>query len=274
MRTIVARRMTFFGPLLIGFMILQSSAAADSKEIVRVEGSTSMAQMVYRWAHDFMETNPNTTVEVRASGTQVGLQALQERKIDVAMASRQVSSVEKGQFAAKGIRLIETNVGLEGVAVIVNQGNPVEELTLEQLKNILKGTYSSWDNVGGPDEPITFMARKVSTSGTSVFLQEQLLEGAKFTKRAKFLDYYDWVAREIVAAKWGIGVVAFSFADRSKVKILAVRKDEKSPAILPSHETFADGSYPLTRPFLLCTEESCPQPVTKFVEYCKGKSRE
>ena len=253
-------------------MISQSKAESETKEKMRVEGSTSMSQMLHDWAKSYTEERPTTHVEVVANGTPLGLKAILERRADVAMASRKISAGEMAQFADKGIKLVESNVGLEGVTLIVNKGNPIKELSLEQLKCILTGECATWDKLGGPQEPITFMLRKPSKSGTSTFVREQVLGGADFSKNAKFMDYYDWVAREVAETPWAFGILAFSFADEGKVKILPLKKDEKSSAATPSHKTFTDGSYPLTRPFFLYTRESAPKNVVEFVEYCKGKS--
>jgi phosphate transport system substrate-binding protein len=253
-------------------MLVQAKADGDAKERLRVEGSTSMGQMMREWAEAYASAHPNVKVEVVSNGTPVGLKAIQEGRADLAMASRKISAGEIDQFSAKGIKLLETNIGLEGVAIVVNKDNPVGEITLEQLKGVLNGTYTTWEKLVGWPKPITFWLRKPSKSGTSVFLQEQVLKGADFAKNARFTDYYDWVTREVAQVSGGFGVFAFGFVDKTKTKVLSIKKDEKSPAVQPSHESFIDGTYPLTRPFFLYCREPMTKSVAEFVEYCKVKS--
>ncbi len=268
------RHLSILATILAGLMIWHSPVPADADQLIKVEGSTSMAEMVYQWAKDFMKDHPTINVEVNAVGTQVGLRSLQERRVQVATASRKIHKDELGQFSSKNMRLVETKVGMEGVAVVVNKANPVNVLTREQLTSVLSGASKSWSDFGGPDQPITLVARNPAASGTSIYLQDELLKGGKFHAKTLYLEYYDWVVKEVEKNhQWGLGVAAFSFADPTKVKILAIKEDNDSPAVAPSRKTFLDGSYPLTRPFFLYTLNSAPSPVKTFVEYCKGKGQ-
>src|SRR5262249_6598587 len=140
-----------------------------------------------RWAEEFMKKNPTAKVQVTGGGSGTGIAALINGTTDIAMSSRPIKPAEADRVkerAPKGP--VEIPVARDGVTFYVNEGNPVETLSIEQLKGIYTGELGNWKQVGGPDAPIVVYSRE-NSSGTYVFVKDEVLGGGDFTERAQTL---------------------------------------------------------------------------------------
>jgi len=152
---------------------------------VTVKGSDTMVVLGQRWAEEFMKKNPKSVIQVTGGGSGTGISALINGTTDICEASRSMKDAEKKQLAEKaGAPPIETVVAKDGLSVYVNDSNPLNELTMAQLKAIFTGKVTSWKEVGGPDAKIIPYSRE-NSSGTYVFFKEHVLENADYTPRAR-----------------------------------------------------------------------------------------
>ncbi len=152
-------------------------AQPTSRKILKVNGAGMASDQVHAWANRFAEANPDVNVLVIGSSAGKGFQALIEGNAEVAMMSRDISSDERAKAKDKGIKLAEKQIGRAAVAVVTSPGNPVGELTLEQIGKIYTGEYVNWKQVGGPDSPIRCLTRRVPESGGAVFFQSKAMNG-------------------------------------------------------------------------------------------------
>ncbi len=273
---------------LTGFMVwcalliaaAQSWAVApdDGRKasLVRVRGANAMARMTDAWAQAFSAANPGETVIVAGGGTDAGFDALFDKAADLVMASRKVLTKELQAAALSDCRLGESPVCFGAVAVVTHPSNPIKELTLEQLGNILKGETTNWKDVGGPDEPITvYMGQPIA--GTAQFLRERVMAHEYFGSDVKVRDYYHHIIKELARKKPpALAYTPFLDAVNAEkthmVKILGLKKDQNSPAIYPSEATIKDKSYPLMLPLYFYWNAGTAGPlVRKFVEFCKSR---
>jgi phosphate transport system substrate-binding protein len=136
---------------------------------------------------------------------------------------------------------------VDGVAVVVNENNPVEELTVDQVGAIYRGEITNWSEVGGDDLPITLNGRQ-STSGTYVFFMELVVQ-ADYAPEMRNLPGTSDIVEAVAGDAGGIGYAAIGYADRDGVKALSIAKDAGSAAYDPTVlENVTSGNYPLTRP--------------------------
>ena len=114
-------------------------AGAKGEGTVKVGGSSSVSPVMEKLAEEYEKLNPNVNIEVSASDSSTGMSATAEGTLDIGLASRDIkqSEVEKG--------LIATAIAKDGIAVIINHKNTVNDITLEQLKNIYTGEYVTWE---------------------------------------------------------------------------------------------------------------------------------
>ena len=242
--------------------------AARADGTVTVKGSDTMVVLGQRWAEEFMKKNPKSVIQVTGGGSGTGISALINGTTDICEASRSMKDAEKKQLAEKaGAPPIETVVAKDGLSVYVNDSNPLNELTMAQLKAIFTGKVTSWKEVGGPDAKIIPYSRE-NSSGTYVFFKEHVLENADYTPRAQAMPGTAAVVNAVAKEKFGIGYGGAAYA--KGIKVLKIKKDDKSPAIAPDAKTVKDGTYPLSRPLFFYTRAKPSADIKKFVDWVLG----
>jgi len=151
---------------------------------------------------------------------------------------------------------------------VINPANPIDELTMQQLSNIFTGKSLRWSDVGGPDEKIGVLSRE-SSSGTYVFFQEMVLNKQDFTQDAKLLPATSAIIQSVSTDRWEIGYVGLGYAAAAdKVKIVAIKANENSPAVIPSDKTVKSGEYPIARPLYLYLNGEPKGTSKDFVDFC------
>ena len=155
-------------------------------------------------------------------------------------------------------------VAKDGLSVYVNDSSALNELSMQQLKAIFTGKVTNWKELGGPDAKISVYSRE-NSSGTYVFFKEHVLEGADYTARAQTLPGTAAVVNAVVKDKNGIGYGGAAYA--KGLKVLKVKKDDKSPAIVPSDRTVKDGTYPLARPLFFYARSDLKGEAKAFIDW-------
>ncbi len=108
---------------------------------IRIAGSTSVAPVMEVLADKYKEMNSDVTVEIQQTGSGAGIQSTVEGVCDIGMASRELEDDEESQG------LESEEIALDGISVIVNKDNAVEELTVKQLMQIFTGEITNWAEV-------------------------------------------------------------------------------------------------------------------------------
>ena len=244
---------------------LLAPAALALAAPVTVKGSDTMVILTQRWAEEYMHKNPEAQIQVTGGGSGTGISALINGTTDICMASRTMKAPEKGKlrdrYATTGV---EIAVARDGLSIYVNASNPLDEITLDQLRDIFLGKVASWKELGGPDARIIVYSRE-SSSGTYVFFKDNVLEGKDFTPRAQTMPGTASVVNAVSKEKLGIGYGGAAFA--KGIKILKLKKDAASPAIMPDLSTVRDGSYVLARPLFFYLRNKPSGDIAKFVDY-------
>jgi phosphate transport system substrate-binding protein len=249
---------------LVGLVCL-GAASARAAETITVKGSDTMVILGQRWAEEFMKANPEIAVQVTGGGSGPGISALINGTTDICQASRPMKQTEKDQIKAKyGAYPVEIATAKDGVAVYVNEKNPIKEITSEQLKSIFTGKVTNWKEVGGSDQPIVVYSRE-NSSGTYVFFKEHVLENADYTPKAQTLPGTASVVNAISRDGKGIGYGGTAYA--KGIKLLNVKKTADSPAVAPKLATVQDGSYPLARSLFFYTRKEPAGNMKTFVDW-------
>jgi phosphate transport system substrate-binding protein len=247
----------------------QGDSAETEQRFITVKGSDTMVHLVSTWAEAFMQQNPGTEVSVTGGGSGTGIAALLNGTTDICAASRKIKNKELELALKKNIHPNEIAVARDGIAVVVHPDNPVNELTLEQLGGIFAGESLRWSDVGGPDEQIIVLSRE-SSSGTYVFFQEMVLKKQDYIQEAKLLPATSAIIQSVSTDKWAIGYVGLGYAHAAegKVKIVPVKTDDASPAVMPSDDTVKSGQYPIARALYLYLNGEPKGTVKKFIDFC------
>lgn len=262
------------GLILLGGCSKGSDQAGEKKKTaaetryLSIKGSDTMVHLISSWAEQFMAEHPDADLSVTGGGSGTGIAALLNGTTDICAASRKIMQKEMDLAARKGIVPVEYQVALDGIAVVVNPANPVNTLTLEELRKIFTGAVSNWQQVGGPDKPILVMSRE-SSSGTFVFFQEMVLDKKDYTDKALFMPGTSAIINNVVSDQWSIGYVGLGYTKdaKEKVKVIKVAAKAGSPAIAPSESSVKDGSYPIARYLLLYTAGADSGIKKDFVDF-------
>lgn len=220
---------------------------------IMIGGSDSEVNVVARLAEVYMDNNPNVSIAVTGGGSGVGISSLIDGDIDIANSSRPMKDSEIADLEAKrGTDVYGVRFAVDGVAVIVNENNPVGRLTVDQIGAIYRGDITNWSQVGGDDQEIGLYGRQ-STSGTYVFFMELVVQ-ADYSPHKRNLGGNADIVEAVKTDTGGIGYVAIGYAMEGGktapgLKALEVSRDENSEAFTPIVlENVTSGNYPLTRP--------------------------
>ncbi|MDI3279805.1 MAG: phosphate ABC transporter substrate-binding protein [Bacillota bacterium] len=232
---------------------------------ITMKGSDTMVILGQRWAEVYMYRNPGVVIQVTGGGSGTGIAALINGTTDIAQSSRPIEEEERRRVQERrGKPVREFVVARDGITVYLNQHNPVEELTLAQLKAIFTGRIENWNEVGGPDAPVVLYGRE-NNSGTHLFFREHVLENENYSPRVQPQAGTAAVVNAVAKDRNGIGYGGLAYAHG--VKALKVKKDAKSPAVAPSLETVKDGSYPISRNLYWYTAGEPEPQVRRFLEW-------
>ena len=222
-----------------------AAAFSASAGNITVKGSDTLVILAQKWAEVYMGQNPSTKIQVTGGGSGVGIAALQNKTTDLCNASRKMRSAEIANCVAVfGRRPTEYKVALDGLSVYVNEGNPVKELSLDQLEQIFTGRARNWKDFGGPNAPITVYSRE-NSSGTYEFFKEHVLKGRDFAASAQTMPGTAALLQAVAKDKNGIGYGGAAYGQGAKH--LPIKKTPDSKAIEPNEETVVNGTYPIWR---------------------------
>ena len=235
-----------------------SAAPTVLSGTVSTDGSTSMEKVIGALSEAFMEANSKVTVTYNPTGSGTGIQAVQEGRCDIGLSSRALKDEEK----ASGLQ--ETVLAYDGIAMIVNPANPVEDLTLEQIADIYTGKITNWSELGGSDSEIVPIGREAGSGTRSGF--EEIVEVKDLCQYRQELSSTGDVIATVAQNPGAIG-----YASLASVKDTV--KAVKVGGVTPSEETVKDGTYAIQRPFVLVTKEgvTLSETAQAFFNYAVSK---
>lgn len=256
--------------LLIAFFVSSSMAQGTPKTNLKVNGAGMASDQVDVWAKSFMRSNPDVGITVIGSSAGKGFQALLEGQAEIAMMSRDINSAERNRAGEKGVKLVEKPIGQAALALITHSRNPINELTLEQVHKLFTGAFQNWKDVGGPDQPVRCLSRRIPESGGAVFFWEKVMAGEAFGKNTVMTESWDTILKVCSAAEdIPLGIVP-STRNLSSVKVLGIKKDDSSPVVMPVEKSIREGLYPITLQFFFTWDQRVENPLLlKFVDFCQ-----
>ena len=214
-----------------------SSAAAQLSGSVTTGGSTSVEHVINAFIEAFMQENPDVDVTYDPTGSGAGITGASEGTLDIGLSSRALKDDETG--------LDSTTFALDGIAIIVNNENTVEDLSLEQIKGLATGEITNWSEVGGPDAPVVLIGREAGSGTRDGF--ESIVGVEDVCKYEQEIPSTGGVIAAVASNPNAFGYASLSAVDDS-VKAVTVG------GVAATEETVQDGSYQIQRPFVLVTQ--------------------
>ncbi len=243
--------------LLLLALMLSGCQLSDD---IMYRGSNTVKKPIEFLAKAFMEKNPNIKVVLDGYGSD----AFHISSYNVYGLSREMKPVEK-EWSKRHGPVEQEIFCYDALAIIVHRDNPVNKLTLAELKDIFMGKIKNWSEVGGEDAPIAVVVRSERSGSEDVF-KEKVLKGEDLTGRRYEVITYDKTIKIIAAHQYGIAYVSIGYVN-NKVKVVALAKDDSSPGILPERNNIADDTYPITRPLYMLTVSDANSKVKQFIKF-------
>lgn len=205
---------------------------------VSTDGSTSMETVIEFLKEGFTEKNKNVKVTYNPTGSSAGIQAVSEGRCDIGLASRDLKDDEKAELTG-------TVVAIDGIAIIVNKENGVENLTLDQIAKIYKGEITNWKDVGGADAQIACIGREAGSGTRDGF--ESITETEDACKYSQELTSTGDVIQTVANNPNAIGYASLASV-KDTVKAVTVDGVEATT------ETIQSGEYKVQRNFVMVTK--------------------
>jgi phosphate transport system substrate-binding protein len=230
---------------------------------ITLKGSDTMLMLGQRWAEIYMQKNPGTVIQVTGGGSGVGIAALINGATNICQASRSMTASEKlklrDRYYSTGV---EMPVAKDGVTLYLNEKNSINELTLDQIKDIYTGNTTNWSQLGGQNAKIIVYGRE-NSSGTYVFFREAALKNADYTSSMQSLPGTAAVVNAVSKDIYGIGYGGAAYA--KGVKEVAIKTAKGS--FRPTTETVKSGQYPLSRNLFWYLQGKPSGDTKKFVDW-------
>ena len=230
-----------------------ASAATELSGAVTTGGSTSVESVIGILTEAFKEIQPNVDVTYDPTGSGAGITGASEGTLDIGLSSRALKDDEAETLDA-------TVFALDGIAIVVNNENTVEDLSLEQIKGLATGEITNWSEVGGPDAPVVLVGREAGSGTRDGFESITGTEGN--CKYRQELTSTGAVLAAVAANPNAFGYASLSAVD-DQVKAVTVDGVEASEA------TVQDGTYTIQRPFVFVTKkgETLSDAAQAFIDF-------
>lgn len=215
------------------------TSQTSQQSTVSTDGSTSMEKVIGYLSESYMEDNKNVKVTYNPTGSGAGIQAASEGRCDIGLSSRDLKDDEKQT-------LTQTVVAIDGIAIIVNPQNKIEDLTVEQIGKIYTGEITNWKEVGGEDHPIVLIGREAASGTRDGF--ESITKTKDKCKYTQELTSTGDVIQTVSGNENAIGYASLASV-KDSVKVLKVE------GVTPSKDTIQNGSYKIQRDFVLVTKK-------------------
>lgn len=256
--------LTLLGGLLLG------------AKMVQIKGSDTMVNLVQILAEEYMGKNPATPIAVLGGGSGTGITGLINQTCDIASTSRDWKPKEIDQAWDKGVTPRNFVVAVDGLSIVVNEKNPVEQLTMAQVGAMYRGEIKSWKAVGDFQKPVSLYGRQ-SNSGTYVFMQEFVLGNKNYSTDMKEMNGNAQIIEGVLQDEGAVGYVGVGYLFdetghiRKGLKVVKISKEPGGTGYVPTDKAAVDsGNYPIARPLYMSTNGKPKGVAAEFLQWIVG----
>ena len=228
-----------------------TSAAASSGQTLTLTGSTTVLPIAQAVADAYMQNHPEVNIQVSGGGSGVGVQAIINNKVDIGMSSAAVTAAQQAQDPKMNI----ITIAHDGIAIIVNPANSIQDISLDQVKSIYNGSVTSWSSIPGAgvansNNQIVVVGRD-SSSGTRTYFDQVVMINTNDTLSMHEDNSNGAVLQEVAQTPGAIGYISIGYLT-SDVKAVPIITPN-GHVIAPSVATVKDKTYPIHRDLYMIT---------------------
>ncbi len=248
-------------------MVLAASAEAPvaRADTVTIKGSDTMVILAQRWIERYKREHPDAVLQLTGGGSETGIAALTNGTTDIAAASRPMTDAEVTRAEARhGQRIAQIPVAWDALAIVVNESNPVDALTLPDLARVFRGEVGDWKELGGRDAPIALYGRD-HNSGSWAFLRHHVLHDEDFSLDVLNLVGTASIVDSVAKDANGIGYGGIAYA--AGLKNLRLANAEGGAPVAATVENVRNGTYPLARKLWFHVAQPTDDDTTKFLAW-------
>ena len=233
------------------FAVFSASGCGRGKTSITAAGSTAFQPFAEKLAEQFMANNPGININIQGGGSALGIQSALSGAAEIGMADLVVLPEE-----AKKLNAIV--VARDGIVMVVNLKNKVNNLTVDQIRDIYNGKIKNWKELGGDNSPITVISREAGSGTRSSF--ETIIKNITLLKEALIQDSNGTVRETVINDANAIGYISHGLVNE-KIKAL------QTNGISCTADEIMNGRYILVRPIYLLTKGEPAGGVKNFIDY-------
>ncbi len=248
-----------FGIITCALTLLLSGASLAVAGNLRLDGSTTVLPIAQKVAEAYMKEHPELAIAVSGGGSGNGIKAIIDGTVEIGNSSRFIKDDEVKQAVEKGAYPVPFAIGYDCIVPVVHPSNPVNNLTLDQLKGIYKGEIKNWKDLGGPDLKIVVISRDTS-SGTYEVWEEKVMKKERVSPAAMLQASNGAIVQAVSTNKFAIGYIGLGYVNQT-VKPVTVN------GIRGTEETTLNGTYPIARPLFMFTRGWPTGETLNFINF-------
>ncbi len=261
---------------LISLLSAGNNIFAEEKTGISINGSSTVEPIVKIAARVYTKKH-GIFIKVEGGGSSKGIESAGEGKVDIGMASRYLKNEEKKKYPL----LIQHVIGYDGIAIIVNSNNTINNITFDHVRDIYSGRIKNWKEIGGPDMPIVLISKEEGRSTLDLFIEHFKLQvktenNLIFYKKKEDADFSSIGAHiagqnsEVISmveeTPGAIGYVSIGAAERAERRRRNIKRLSLD-GIQATRENVISRTYPIIRPLSVVIRGKPSGNVKTFIDY-------
>jgi phosphate transport system substrate-binding protein len=245
----------------------------SSRQVLQNKGSDTLVNVAQAWAEAYSEVNPQLAVAVTGGGSGTGIAALLNGTVDLASSSRSMKDKEIKLAQSKGIEPVEHIVGYDALAVFLHKDNPIDTLTIGQIRSIYgeNGTAEKWSDLGvtvpGCSSDKIIRVSRQNNSGTYAYFKKAVLgKMGEYKLGSQDMHGSKDVVELVEKTPCAIGYSGLAYTT-DHVKMACVQSPGVEGCVTPSVATAVDRTYPIARPLFMYTSGAPEGAVKEYLDW-------
>ena len=233
--------------MLMGLFLIMPSGTTSCQ--LNIVGSTSVQPVCEELVNEYKKTHDDVDINVQGGGSNLGIKCTDNCLADIGMSSKEVNESNLNEY----------KIGVEGIAVVVNPSNPINDLSTSQVRDIFSGNIADWNEISNYSGKINVIVREEG-SGTLDTFKCSIMNRCEIKEDAVVQNSAGAVKQIVAEDKNAIGFVSLAHLDDNL-------KDIGIDNVRISQNAILNGSYKLQRPFVLLTDKNPDNETSRFINW-------